>query len=84
MKFTGWDNLTEVEAVEKVKKIMEPRPKPRDWEEAMNQVIDEKHKLRCALLDILMAWNFNDDLAILENCMQRAKEVLDETDVQLD
>lgn len=57
------------------------RPKPRDWEEAINQVIDDKHKLRCALLDILMAWNFNTGLAAVENALQRAKEVLDATDV---
>jgi hypothetical protein len=57
------------------------RPKPRDWEEAINQVIDDKHKLRCALLDILMAWNFNTGLASVENALQRAKEVLDATDV---
>ena len=56
-------------------------PKPRDWEEAINQVIDDKHKLRCALLDILMAWNFNTGLASVENALQRAKEVLDATDV---
>jgi len=57
------------------------RPKPHDWEEAINQVIDDKHKLRCALLDILMAWNFNTGLAAVENALQRAKEVLDATDV---
>ena len=57
------------------------RPKPRDWEKAINQVIDDKHKLRCALLDILMAWNFNTGLASVENALQRAKEVLDATDV---
>ena len=68
-------------ATSALKKIMEPRPKPRDWEEAMNQVIDDKHKLRCALLDILMAWNFNTGLAAVENALQRAKKVLDATDV---
>jgi len=64
-----------------MKKVFESRPKPRDWEEAINQVIDDKHKLRCALLDILMAWNFNTGLASMENALQRAKEVLDATDV---
>jgi hypothetical protein len=61
--------------------LFNTRPKPRDWEEAINQVIDDKHKLRCALLDILMAWNFNTGLASVENALQRAKEVLDATDV---
>jgi len=64
-----------------MKKVFESRPKPHDWEEAINQVIDDKHKLRCALLDILMAWNFNTRLASVENALQRAKEVLDATDV---
>jgi hypothetical protein len=56
-------------------------PKPRDWEEAINQVIDDKHKLRCALLDILMAWKFNTTLESMENALQRAQEVLDATDI---
>jgi len=59
------------------------RPKVNNWEEALDQVVDEKHKLRCALMDILLAWNLNMGLDAVKNALQRAKEVLDETDVKL-
>jgi hypothetical protein len=58
------------------------RPKPRDWEEALNQVTDDKHKLRCALMDILLTWNLTTGLASMENALHRAKEVLDATDAK--
>ena len=58
------------------------RPKAHDWEEALDQVVEEKHKLRCALMDILLTWNFNTRLSAMENVLQRAKEVLDATDAK--
>ena len=58
------------------------RPKPRDWEEALNQVTDDKHKLRCALMDIILTWNFNTGLAAMENALHRAKGVLKDTDIE--
>jgi len=53
-----------------------------DWEEALDQVVEEKHKLRCALMDILLTWNLTTGLASMENALHRAKEVLDATDAK--
>jgi len=53
-----------------------------DWEEALDQVVEEKHKLRCALMDILLTWYLTTGLASMENALHRAKEVLDATDAK--
>jgi hypothetical protein len=55
--------------------------KPRDWEEALNQIADEKHMLRCALMDIILTWEISDDLSTFENVIQKGREALTKTDV---
>lgn len=55
--------------------------KPHDWEEALNQIADEKHILRCALMDIILTWEISDDLSTFENVIQKGREALTKTDV---
>ena len=78
-----WDSLTDAEKVAQVRREVEAqRFKAHDWEEALDQVVEEKHKLRCALMDILLTWNLTTGLASMENALHRAKEVLNATDAK--
>ena len=78
-----WDSLTDAEKVAQVRREVEAqRFKAHDWEEALDQVVEEKHKLRCALMDILLTWNLTTGLVSMENVLQRAREVLDATDAK--
>lgn len=55
--------------------------KPYDWAEALDQIADEKHILRCALMEIILTWESTSDISTLENVMQKGREALTKTDV---
>ena len=58
--------------------------KPYDWAEALDQIADEKHILRCALIEIIFTWESTTDMSTLENVIQKGREALTKTDVQQD
>jgi hypothetical protein len=53
--------------------------KPYDWEEACNQLTDEKQELRDMLDNLVTLWSFEAPLADMESAMLRASELLKST-----
>jgi hypothetical protein len=50
--------------------------KPRDWEEAFNQVIDEKQEVLDMLDNIVSLWEVEASQSELENAMTRARRLI--------
>lgn len=50
---------------------------PRDWEEALNEVVDEKQELLDMLAEVVTTWYQEPPLHVMENAMGRAKGLLD-------
>ena len=50
--------------------------KPRDWEEAFNQVIDEKQEVLNMLDNIVSLWEVEASQSELENAMTRARRLI--------
>lgn len=57
---------------------MKPRT-PRNWEEAMDQLTDEKRDLWDALDNLVSLWDMEADMRTLEDSVARARSVLDLT-----
>lgn len=55
------------------------RPKPRDWEEAMNELADERADLWTALNNLCSLWTLEAPMDAIENSVNRAREVLTRT-----
>ena len=53
--------------------------KPYDWEEAYNQLTDEKQELRDMLDNLVTLWSFEAPLADMESAMLRASVLLKST-----
>jgi len=53
--------------------------KPYDWEEACNQLTDEKQGLRDMLDNLVTLWAFEAPLAEMESAMLRASVLLKST-----
>jgi len=53
--------------------------KPYDWEEACNQLTDEKQELRDMLDNLVTLWSFEAPLADMESAMLKARALLDST-----
>ena len=51
--------------------------KPRDWEEAFNEVIDEKNSLWNVLDNIVTLWEMEAAQHEIENAMARGRHILD-------
>jgi hypothetical protein len=49
---------------------------PRDWEEAFNDVIDEKQEVVDALDNIVSLWEMQASMAEIENAMARARVIV--------
>jgi hypothetical protein len=50
--------------------------KPRDWEEAFNQVIDEKQEVLDMLDNIVSLWEVEASQSELDNAMTRARRLI--------
>jgi hypothetical protein len=50
--------------------------KPRDWEEAFNEVIDEKNSLWTVLDNIVTLWEMEASQNEIENAMARGRHML--------
>lgn len=53
--------------------------KPHDWEEAYNQLTDEKQEIRDMLDNLVTLWSFEAPLAEMESAMLRASVLLKST-----
>lgn len=52
---------------------------PRNWEEAMDQLVEEKNALWDALDNLTTLWDLEAGMDELENSVARARAVLDRT-----
>ena len=50
--------------------------KPRNWEEAMDQLVEEKNALWDALDNIVTLWEMEASMSDIENSMGRARILL--------
>ena len=77
-----WDSLTDEEKVAQVRHEVEAqRFKAHDWEEALDQVVEEKNRLWDALNNITALWVIEAPMSEIENAMERGKIVLGNTRV---
>ena len=77
-----WDSLTDAEKVAQVRREVEAqRFKAHDWEEALDQVVEEKNRLWDALNNITALWDIEAPMSEIENAMERGKIVLGNTRV---
>jgi len=53
--------------------------KPRNWEEAMDELVEEKNALWDALDNLTTLWEMEASMSDLENSMGRARAVLNRT-----
>ena len=53
--------------------------KPYDWEEACNQLADEKQEIRDILDNLVTLWEFEAPLEDLESAMLKARALLNST-----
>lgn len=53
--------------------------KPYDWEEAYNQLADEKQEIRDMLDNLVTLWEFEAPLEDLESAMLKARALLNST-----
>ena len=53
--------------------------KPRNWEEAMDELVEEKLALWECLDNLIALWGFEAPMAEIENAMNRAKAILANT-----
>jgi hypothetical protein len=53
--------------------------RPHDWEEAMNDMADEKQELLDMLTNIVSLWEVEASMSEIENAMQRARRLINET-----
>jgi hypothetical protein len=51
--------------------------KPRNWEEAFDQLADENADLRDALMNIIGLWELEAPLPEIENAITRAATLID-------
>ena len=81
MKFNKWDKLSDEEKVAQVRREVEAGVTPRlhDWEEAMNELADERADLWTALNNLCSLWILEAPLDTIENSVNRAREVLTRT-----
>lgn len=50
--------------------------RPHDWEEAFNDVIDEKKEVLDALDNIVSLWEMEASMSEIENQMRKARELI--------
>lgn len=50
--------------------------RPHDWEEAFNDVIDEKKEVLDALDNIVSLWEVEASMSEIENQMRKARELI--------
>lgn len=53
--------------------------KPRNWEEAFDQLADEAAELREALANIVTLWDLEASMSEIENSVARARILLSNT-----
>ena len=53
--------------------------KPRNWEEAMDELVEEKNALWDALDNIVTLWEMEASMSDIENSVARARAVLNRT-----
>ena len=58
--------------------------KPRNWEEAMDQLVEEKNALWDALDNLTTLWEMEASMNELENSVARARILLDNTEPKAD
>ena len=56
-----------------------PQLKPQTWEEAMDQLTDEKQMLWHMLDNIITLWEMEASMSDIENSVARARALLDYT-----
>lgn len=78
-----WDSLTDEEKVAWARQEVaeSQRFKAHDWEEALDQVVEEKNRLWDALNNITALWVIEAPMSEIENAMERGKIVLGNTKV---
>lgn len=57
--------------------------KPRDWEEAFDQIVEEKREMLVALETIVTLWTMEAPLNEFENAISRAVFLLDKERTRL-
>lgn len=62
--------------------IKEALQKPHDWEEAYNQLTDEKDALWRMLSEVVDLWETDAPKHELENAMSKARHVVELTEVE--
>jgi len=62
--------------------IKEALQKPHDWEEAYNQLTDEKDALWRMLSEVVDLWETDAPKHELENAMSKARHVIELTEVE--
>ena len=50
--------------------------RPHDWEEAFNDLIDEKKEVLDALDNIVSLWEMEASMSEIENQMRKARELI--------
>ena len=55
--------------------------KPRDWEEAMDELVEEKRMLWDALDNLVSLWDMEADMRTLEDSVARARHALNATNI---
>jgi hypothetical protein len=55
---------------------------PHDWEEALNDVIDEKKEVLDALDNIVSLWEVEASMSKIENAMVAARRIIDKHTTQ--
>lgn len=50
--------------------------RPHDWEEAFNDLIDEKKEVLDALDNIVSLWEIEASMSEIENQMRKARELI--------
>jgi hypothetical protein len=53
--------------------------KPRNWEEAMDELVEEKNALWDALDNLVTLWEMEASMSDIENSVARARAVLNRT-----
>ena len=53
--------------------------RPRNWEEAFDEIVDEHDALWVCLDNIVSLWDMEASMAEIENAMTRARVILNET-----